>query len=148
MGAGLPLTAVWAQEQDAVSTAGASASELAGTAWQVTLQPRTTVGEGVPQTDLITFDAETMRSGWLSDAGFPDGTYTVESDPDGGMLWDAVQPRWGAEIVYWRGEVTGRAMHGTVSRYLMQGGIEDYAFSGVKAEQPQAASSRPPDQPT
>jgi len=89
-----------------------------------------------------------MRSAWLVEAGFPVGAYAVRPGSKNGVAWDAVQFRQGEETIYWRGDVSGAAIQGSVSRYLHQGGIEDYTFSGVQVDATPAEASSSADQPS
>ena len=105
---------------------------LDGTSWQVQLKP--TIGtEVVASADHLEFSGERMVSETLREAGFLPGLFRATPSARG-LAWETVQIGPGGEIVSWRGESSGRTVHGTVTRQRPGGSIETFRFVGMNAQ--------------
>jgi hypothetical protein len=129
----------------ALSTARASASpvqlasfrapqRLGGTVWDIQLKPMTGSDAAGTATDRLQFEEEKVVSARLSEAGFPASHFRATAARQGSASWETVQIGPGGEMVNWRGEWDGRAMHGVMTRQRPGGSVETFRFVGVNAQ--------------
>lgn len=105
---------------------------LEGTAWQVQLKPLAGA-QTAASADHLEFTGERMVSANLREVGFLPGHFRAAPSANG-LTWETVQIGPGGEIVSWRGESSGRMVHGMVTRQRPGGSVETFRFMGMNAQ--------------
>lgn len=116
-------------------------SPLAGTAWQIQVQPTTLNGAHGPQVDSLRFEGNKVISSLLSSQGFSSTNYTVTPQENGALIWETMQTNLKGEVVCWRGELSGDSMRGLLTRQKPGEQTTNFHFVGeIQEKAPHTAS--------
>jgi len=108
---------------------------LNGSSWMLELKPE---AGGKTREDTLDFGERTVESQWLTKTGYSNSNYSVRFDGDL-AVWETMQSKEGEGLAFWRGELHGETMYGTLSKQPQGGQAETFAFSATKI-----ASAPPP----
>ncbi len=93
-----------------------------------------------PGADTVIFDNGRVSSTGLN--GYAPSSFTVKADKAGATTWEAMQTNPQEGVVFWRGELKGDEMRGSLSKQPIEGSAEDYSFIGRETrENPPAAAA-------
>ena len=106
---------------------------LDGTTWPLDVTPLSVGGKVKGYKDTVTFTARQVTSDKLSKGGYPSSNYSLTIGDDGVPVWETMQTKEAAGVVFWRGELHGSAMRGVVSKHPTEGAAEDFSFVGQEA---------------
>ncbi len=118
-------------------------TQLDGTQWDVEIVPLGGGEKAKPKKDTLSFKGRQLSSAWLSKEGYPDSNFSLTIGDDGTVIWETMQTKEGAGVVFWRGELSGSRVQGVLSKRPVEGASEDYSFHG--SEQGGKAISVSPD---
>lgn len=148
--AALPATAQAAkkptqEELERAAKEAEAAKELSGTSWSITLSPLSGEKPKKPLTDTLTFDGTKLTSQATAKEGYAPANCTV-TVPDGAtVVWETMQSKEGAGVVFWRGERRGDRVSGIISKQPASGNSADFSFSGaLNAPAAPAVPATPP----
>ena len=114
---------------------------LEGTTWPLEVTPLLSGGKTKGYKDTVTFTARQVISEKLSKGGYPSSNYSLTIGDDGVPVWETMQTKEAAGVVFWRGELHGSAMRGVVSKHPTEGAAEDFSFVGQEAAGKAAGAS-------
>ena len=119
-----------------------AAAALNGTTWVISM---TRLGQksDKPLQDTLKFDAGKITSIQFAKNGYIPSNYTVTVGDGSLVVWETMQAKEGAGVVFWRGERQGEAMQGILSKQPADGKNEDFSFSGKIAGVPPAPPAAP-----
>lgn len=118
-------------------------AQLDGTQWDVEITPLGGGEKAKPKKDTLSFKGRQLTSAWLAKEGYPDSNFSLTIGEDGTVIWETMQSKEGAGVVFWRGELSGSRVQGVLSKRPVEGASEDYSFHG--SEQSGKAVSVSPD---
>lgn len=123
-----------------------AAALLDGTLWSVEMMSLSGEKGKKSLQDTLRFEDEKIASTALSKEGYPSSNYTLTVGEDGLIVWETMQTKEGAGVVFWRGERQGDTMRGILSKQPLEGNNVDYSFSGkmTGAAAPAAAPAATP----
>ena len=106
-------------------------AKLEGTRWTLQL----TSGEAgtTPLQDTLTFKSGQVTSERLAKLGYGSSNCSLSFEGDAG-IWETMQRKEGAGVVFWRGELRDDSMQGMISEQPAKGAAKEYSFTGAKAE--------------
>ncbi len=97
------------------------------------------------QKDTVVFNGRQVTSKELSKVGYTSGNYSLRVQEDGTAVWETMHMKAGEGMAFWRGEVKGEEMRGTLNRQFTEGESKDYAFSGSLTEKREPQEDAVPD---
>jgi len=102
--------------------------QLNGSSWMLELKPES---GGKARQDTLSFSERTVESDWLTQTGYSISNYSVRFDGDM-AVWETMQSKDGDGRAFWRGELQGEKMYGTLSTQPQKGDPQTFAFSATK----------------
>lgn len=145
---GLDLAEAKERPQDAAALKAKRDQEAAallnGTLWSVEMMPLSGEKGKKPLQDTLKFEGGKITSTALSKEGYPTSNYTLTVGEDGLVVWETMQTKEGAGVVFWRGERQGDTMRGILSKQPTEGKNTDYSFSGKILVSPETPPGAPP----
>ena len=115
-------------------------AKLDGTSWTSQLRSDKT---GKTYQVTLTFQGRTVRSAWLSKAGYGSSNYSPRVEEDGLVVWETMQSKEGEGLAFWRGEVQGTKMSGVLNKQPTKGEPESFTFTAVPSGQPSTPMAAP-----
>jgi hypothetical protein len=105
--------------------------ELTQKDWVIYVAPLSPKSLKTRATDVLTFQEGKFVSKNLSAQGYPSSSYTLTTQEDGTVIWEATQNNPKLGLASWRGELKGNLMQGVLSILSAQGEVEDFSFTSV-----------------
>jgi len=107
-----------------------SAPDLNGTVWQLRMRPIASMhGTATTEQTLEFHDGQLVaRQADAIDAQA--SSYRLLPRPDGSVAWETVQTDASGAMLYWHGQISGQAMHGTVVRQSPGQSADTFEFVG------------------
>ncbi|HEX9779940.1 MAG TPA: hypothetical protein VGB20_01850 [bacterium] len=102
--------------------------QLDGTAWAVEFSDPQRGGPD-PK-DVISFDGRQVSSEQFAARGFDVSNYSVSIDSNGTAVWETMQRSAEGDIAFWRGELHGGSMRGSLSLSNKKEKPASFSFSG------------------
>ena len=124
-------------------------TKLSGTKWELEV---VVSGRGQPkvvQSDVLTFERGALVSDTLAKAGFDRAEYSLYPPTEQSIEWEAMQhkeEKGTQETAIWRGEFTGDAIQGNLTKRRKKGDketVEHFSFTGHRVVAP--APAPPPE---
>ena len=145
-----PMPAPTEEKSETEKAREQARAKLEGTAWHLELKPLGGAGKG--QKDTLTFKGRQVTSERLTKAGYGSSNYSLTVGDDLSVVWETMQTKEGAGPAFWRGELAGDLMRGTLSQQTLDGPATDFSFSGaltgaMEVSAPVPAPPAPKEQP-
>jgi hypothetical protein len=82
--------------------------------------------------DILTFTDVSIGSEYFAEKGFGGSNYSLSANDDGMGVWETMQRNDKGDIAFWRGEVKGTWMRGTIGLQLKKGKMQEFTFTTDK----------------
>jgi len=115
---------------------------LKGREWTVKITPRD--GKPTGETDVFAFGDGTMESKNLTPKGYPVSNMTITVANDGAIVWETMKTAAGNDKAFFRGELRGGVMAGTMVMKSSKGKVATFLFSSGAAPAPVVAQEEEP----
>lgn len=115
-------------------------ARIGGTRWNIVLEPLYAKDTNEVLRDTITFSSNKLSSIRFAAEGYKTADVMVSIE-NGVPVWTALLANPLKGVVFWKGEVYGGRLEGTVSRLPLEGKIQDYRFEGEEEHDTEIAES-------
>lgn len=122
-----------------VESAPLSQDPLMDSVWAIELAPQENGFRQPPINDTLIFAEDGLRSTLVETEWYRPATYVPGRGLDRQVVWEGFQRRADGAAIFWRGELQGDQMIGTLSKRRVNGSSQSFTFAGRRTKLSQIA---------